>query len=93
MEIMGSALTENERRGFEAVRTAQDEGRLCLVRSNLDGRERAAICSVSSGDGGMLDIVPLAVLLTTDETDRIQDSDGRPTTARAVADLLEEMSG
>jgi hypothetical protein len=89
VDIRGSALTETERRGFEEVQAAQDEGRLCLVRSMLDGRERAAVCSVLSGDDGTLVVVPLALLVTDDEAGRIVDPDGRPTTERALGDLLE----
>ncbi len=87
METKGSALTEEERRAFEEVQAAQDEGRLCLVRSMLDGRERAAVCSVFSDDDGMLVVMPHAVLITDDEAGRIADPDGRPTTVRALDDL------
>lgn len=88
MKAKGSALTEAERHAFETVQAAQDEGRLCLVRSMLDGRERAAVCSVFSDDDGMLVVTPHAVLITDDEAKRIADPDGRPTTVRALGDLL-----
>ncbi len=87
METRGSALSKAERRAFEEVQAAQDEGRLCLVRSTLDGRQRAAVCSVYSDDDGMLVIVPHAVLITDDEAARIADPDGRPTALRALGDL------
>ena len=93
MDIRGSALTEEERTGFSNVQVAQDERRLCLVRTILDGRERAAICSVLSEPDGTLTIVPHAVLLGDEETERILDPDGRPTTARVLGDLLEAEDG
>ena len=93
MDIRGSALTEEEKTGFSIVQAAQDERRLCLMRTVLDGRERAAICSVFSGEDGILTIVPHAVVITDDEAARILDPDGRPTAVQALADLLETSDG
>jgi len=93
MDIKGSALTDEEKTGFSNVQAAQDERRLCLVRTMLDGRERAAICSVFSGEDGMLTVVPHAVIITDDEAARILDPDGRPTAVGALADLLEAPDG
>jgi hypothetical protein len=93
VDIRGSALTEEEKTGFSNVQMAQDERRLCLVRTMLDGRERAAICSVFSGDDGMLTVVPHAVVITDDEAARILDPDGRPTTVQALVEVLEGCDG
>ncbi len=48
MDIRGSALTEEEKTGFSIVQAAQDERRLCLMRTVLDGRDRAAIAPRSA---------------------------------------------
>lgn len=89
MNYINGPLTKDEKDAFARLQESMKGGFTALVRAKLDGKDRAALCEVHSGDDKGFKIYPIAVLLTEEEKVAILDPEGLPTTEDAITDLVE----